>query len=39
MAIIEFVDKDIEAKRVDNKKKNQSENTENKDIKKEAVSK
>ena len=39
MAIIEFVDRDIEAKRVDNKKKNQSENTENKDIKKEAVSK
>ena len=39
MAIIEFVDRDIEAKRVDKKKKNQSENTENKDIKKEAVSK
>ena len=39
MAIIEFVDKDIEAKELTKKKKNQSENTENKDIKKEAVSK
>ena len=39
MAIIEFVDRDVEAKRVDKKKKNQSENTENKDSKKEAVSK
>ena len=39
MAIIEFVDRDVEAKRVDKKKKDQSENTENKDNKKEAVSK
>ena len=39
MAIIEFVDRDVEAKRVDKKKKNQSENTENKDSKKETVSK
>ena len=39
MAIIELVDRDVEAKRVDKKKKNQSENTENKDSKKEAVSK
>ena len=39
MAIIEFVDRDVEAKRVDKKKKDQSENTENKDSKKEAVSK
>ncbi len=39
MAIIEFVDRDIEAKRVDKKKNDQSKNTENKDSKKEAVSK
>ena len=39
MAIIEFVDRDVEAKRVDKKKKDQSENIENKDSKKEAVSK
>ena len=39
MAIIEFVDRDVEAKRVDKKKKNQSENSENKDSKKEAVNK
>ena len=37
MAIIEFVDRDVEAKRVDKKKKDQSENTENKDSKKEAA--
>ena len=39
MAIIEFVDRDVEAKRVDKKKKGQSEITENKDSKKESVSK
>ena len=39
MAIIEFVDRDIEAKRVDKKKNDQSKNIENKDSKKEAVSK
>ena len=39
MAIIEFVDRDVEAKRVDKKKKDQSEITENKDSKKESVSK
>ena len=39
MAIIEFVDRNVEAKRVDKKKKDQSENIENKDSKKEAVSK
>jgi len=39
MAIIEFVNRNVEAKRVDKKKKDQSENTENKDSKKEAVSK
>ena len=39
MAIIEFVDRDVEVKRVDKKKKDQSANTENKDSKKEAVSK
>ena len=39
MAIIEFVDRDIEAKRVDKKKKDQSKNIDNKDSKKEAVSK
>ena len=39
MAIIEFVDRDVEAKRVDKQKKDQSENIENKDSKKEAVSK
>ena len=39
MAIIEFVDRDVEAKRVDKKKKDQSEITENKDSKKEPVSK
>ena len=37
MAIIEFVDRDIEAKRVDKKKNDQSKNIENKDSKKEAV--
>ena len=37
MAIIEFVDRDVEAKRVDRKKKDQPENTVNKDSKKEAV--
>ena len=37
MAIIEFVDRDVEVKRVDKKKKDQSPNTENKDSKKEAV--
>ena len=39
MAIVEFVDRDVEAKRVDKKKKDQSEITENKDSKKESVSK
>ena len=39
MAIVEFVDRDIEAKRVDKKKNDQSKNIENKDSKKEAVSK
>ena len=39
LAIIEFVDRDVEAKRVHKKKKDQSENTENKDSQKEAVSK
>ena len=39
MAIIEFVDRDVEAKRVDKKKKDQSEIIENKDSKKESVSK
>ena len=39
MAIIEFVDRDVEAKRVDKKKTDQSEITENKDSKKESVSK
>ena len=39
MAIIEFVDRDVEAKRVDKKKKDQSEITENKDSKKESLSK
>ena len=39
MAIIEFVDRDIEAKRVDKKKNDQSKNIDNKDSKKEAVSK
>ena len=39
MAIIEFVDRDVEAKRVYKKKKDQSEITENKDSKKESVSK
>ena len=39
MAIIEFVDRDVEAKRVDKKKKEKSENTENKDGKKEPVNK
>ena len=39
MAIIEFVDRNIEAKRVDKKKNDQSKNTEIKDSKKEAVSK
>ena len=39
MAIIEFVDRDVEAKKVDKKKNDKPENTENKDNKKEAVSK
>ena len=39
MAVIEFVDRDVEAKRVDKKKKDQSEITENKINKKESVSK
>ena len=39
MAIIEFVDGDVQAKRVDKKKKEQSENIEKKDSKKEALSK
>ena len=39
MAIIEFVDRDVEAKRIYKKKKDQSEITENKDSKKESVSK
>ena len=39
MAIIEFVDRDVEAKRVDKKKKDQSEIAENKDSKKVSVSK
>tara|TARA_Y100000816_G_C25743063_1_gene390989 strand:- start:129 stop:575 length:447 start_codon:yes stop_codon:yes gene_type:complete len=39
MAIIEFVDRDVQAKRVDKKKKEQSENIEKKDSKKEALSK
>ena len=39
MAIIEFVDRDVEAKRVDKKKKDQSEIAEIKDSKKESVSK
>ena len=38
-AIIEFVDRDVEAKKVDKKKNDKPENTENKDNKKEAVSK
>ena len=37
MAIIEFVDRDVEAKRVDRKKKDQPENIVNKDSKKESV--
>tara|TARA_B100000575_G_scaffold195165_1_gene157752 strand:- start:57 stop:503 length:447 start_codon:yes stop_codon:yes gene_type:complete len=39
MAIIEFVDRDVNAKRVDKKKKESVENIEKKDGKKEAVSK
>jgi len=39
MAIIEFVDRDVQAKRVDKKKKEQSENIEKKDSKKEVLSK
>tara|TARA_Y100001980_G_C14505244_1_gene280879 strand:+ start:34 stop:480 length:447 start_codon:yes stop_codon:yes gene_type:complete len=39
MAIIEFVDRDVQAKRVDKKKKEQPENIEKKDSKKESLSK
>ena len=39
MAIIEFVDRDVQAKKIDKKKKDQSEITENKDSKKVSVSK
>ena len=39
MAIIEFVDRDVNAKKVDKKKKESFENIEKKDGKKEAVSK
>ena len=39
MAIIEFVDRDVQAKKIDKKKKDQSENIENKDSKKVSVSK
>ncbi len=39
MAIIEFVDRDIEAKKVNKKKNDQSKNIDNKDTKKESVSK
>ena len=39
MAIIEFVDRDVEAKRVNQKKKETVENTEKKDGKKESISK
>ena len=39
MAIIEFVDRDVEAKKVNEKKKETVENTEKKDGKKESISK
>ena len=39
MAIIEFVDRDVQAKRVDKKKKDTVENIENKDGKKEVATK
>ena len=39
MAIIEFVDRDVQAKRIDKKKKETVENIEKKDGKKEAVTK
>ena len=39
MAIIEFVDRDVQAKKIDKKKKNQAENSEKKDSEIEAVSK
>ena len=39
MAIIEFVDRDVQAKRVDKKKKETVENIENKDGKKEVATK
>ena len=39
MAIIEFVDRDVQAKKIDKKKKDQAENSEKKDSKIEAVSK
>ena len=39
MAIIEFVDRDVEAKRVNQKKKETVENTEKKNGKKESISK
>ncbi len=39
MAIIEFVDRDVQAKKIDKKKKDKSEITENKDSKKVSVSK
>ena len=39
MAIIEFVDRDVQAKKIYKKKKDQPEVTENKDSKKESVSK
>ena len=37
MAIIEFVDRDIEAKKVDKKKKNPTKEADNKEVKKEAT--
>ena len=39
MAIIEFVDRDVEAKKVNEKKKETVENNEKKDGKKESLSK
>ena len=39
MAIIEFVDRDVKAKKIDKKKKETVENIEKKDAKKEAVTK
>ena len=39
MAIIEFVDRDVQAKRVDKKKKETVENIEKKDGKKEVATK